>query len=300
MKELWNRSFELFRRHLVLWVPCTIAGILMLALGWLQKAEIHWLMNFFSTKHSALGGDFPSPDLALAQHKTQTIAFPLGILKQFLEVCFFVIALATTSNLVLKIVEEQGPNIVAALRGILPRSREVLLLTVKYMAVMAAFGGVLISLSFLLTQEHFRQFALSKVFVYIYGLVGEGCLAWLLMPSAIRLLRPPDSSALSKQGRKSGVLLAVATSAASLVVQYLVGRAEVTVMVEHQWEGEAIAVINTVIVNAPQIFLFIALAVLALQGLGEETEFEARAEAPLGSRLSDWFRRAREWRGDSF
>jgi hypothetical protein len=85
-----------------------------------------------------------------------------------------------------------------------------------------------------------------------------------------------------------------------LALRYLVGKAEAAVVVHNQWESWAIAVINTVILNTPQVFLFIALSLLALQGLGEERPIGAKSEISWGSQLSVRVRRAREWKGDSF
>jgi hypothetical protein len=71
-------------------------------------------------------------------------------------------------------------------------------------------------------------------------------------------------------------------------------------MLDKLWEGEAIAVVNTIIINAPQVFLFIALALLAIQESGEKTSLAAGPEMSWSNRLLDWVRRAREWRGGSF
>jgi hypothetical protein len=60
-------------------------------------------------------------------------------------------------------------------------------------------------------------------------------------------------------------------------LQYLVGKAETAVILDKSWEGVAIAVMNSVAINAPQVLLFIALAMLA-QGVGEETSLEAEPE----------------------
>jgi hypothetical protein len=150
------------------------------------------------------------------------------------------------------------------------------------------------------TYNHFQELYSSKVILYAYSLVGEGCLAWVLVPAAIRLLRPPHSPAISVQARKWGVLAAVTTSMVVLALRYLVGKAEAAVVVHNQWESWAIAVINTVILNTPQVFLFIALSLLALQGLGEERPIGAKSEISWGSQLSVRVRRAREWKGDSF
>jgi hypothetical protein len=300
MKKLWKRTFELFRTHIHLWVPCSIAGILMIALGRMQKAEIRWLFGIFGTQHSVLGGVAPSTDLSQVQHQVMMVMYPQGLLRQLLEVCFFVAALATTKSLVKMILEAQRPDMVAAVKGIVPEYREILLFSLKYMAVTALFGGALLLASYVLTPEHFQKIAFSKLFVSVYGLVGEGCLAWLLVPSAIRLLRRPGSHTVSTRDRQTGTIFAVAASAVTFGLEFLVGKAESTIILDNQWESDAIAVANSVIVNTPQILLFIALALLAMQTLDEGTSIAAVPEMDWGRQLSDWVRRTREWRGSSF
>jgi len=83
-------------------------------------------------------------------------------------------------------------------------------------------------------------------------------------------------------------------------LQYLVGKAEATVLLDNQWESNAIAAVNSIIINSPQVLLFIALALLALQAWGEEGFLAAEPETNWGNRLLAWLRRAREWKGDSF
>lgn len=271
----------------------------MVTLDRLQRAEVRWLFRFFGTQRSVLGGVVPSTDLPQVQHRVMMVMYPQGALKQFVEICFFVVALAITKSLVNMVLKEQRPDIVAAVRGTVPRYREILLFSLKYMAVMAVFGGVLVLASYVLTQEHFRELAFSKVFVGVYGLVGEGCLAWLLIPSAIRLLRRPGSHAVSISDRQIGTIFAVAASAVTFGLEFLVGKAENTLILNNQWESDAIAAVNSVIVNTPQILLFIALALLAIQTLDEGASIAAAPEKGPGRQLSDWVRRAREWRGSS-
>ncbi len=285
MNELLGKSFEMFRRHLVLWVPCTIAGILMLALGGLEKVEIHWVLNFFATKHSALGTEVPNSDWAYVPDGAVIVTYSLGYLKQFLEVCLFVVALAVTSNLVRSFVEEQSPDMAAALRDVKPQGWEVPLFAIKYMLILAVIVGVPIVVAWLLpTSNYFKELHSSLVIFYAYSLVGEGCLAWVLVPAAIRLLRPPDSPDISVQGRKLGVLAAVTTSAASFVLQYVVGRAESSAIVHPQWERWAIAVMNVTVMTVPQVFLFIAVALLALQAPEKERSIGLKSETSWGRR----------------
>jgi hypothetical protein len=279
MKELWNRTFELSRRNIVLWLPCSIAGILMLGLGKLERAEIRWLVRFFSTKHSVLGGEVSSMDLALAQHRAMMVLYPSSLLKYVLEVCFFVVALAATKNLVHMLLNEQTPDLIGAMRRDLPRSREVLLLSVKYIAVLGLFGGILIVIgSSPLTSDRIHELVLSKPFIYVFGLVGNGCLAWLLVPAAVRLLQPQGTPAISTEGRRLGTAFAVASSACALALEYVVTKAESGLIFGKPWEIDAIAVVNTVIINAPQVLLFIALTLLALQSTGEQKSLVPESE----------------------
>jgi hypothetical protein len=270
MKELWNRAFELFRKHLILWVPCSIAAILMLGLGTLEKIEIHWIFDFFRTQRSVLGGAALTGDLGEAQHRALIVGAPLGLVKEFLEVCLFVVALFVTRELVFMVLEERRPELTAVMRPVLPRYREVMLLSIQYMAVMVVFG---LFLAFLtnssITPWRLHEIGLSRVFTLTYGLVGEGCLAWLLIPAAIRLLRPVGAPAVSTKERKLGTVFAVATSAGSLGLEYLIGKGEAAFVLNSQWEGWAMAVANTIVINAPMVILFIALSALAIQETGE-------------------------------
>jgi hypothetical protein len=299
MKKLWKRTFVLFRRHFLLWVPCSIAGILMTAFERLQKAGIHWLFGFFGTQRSVLGGVVPSSDLSHVQHQVMMIVYPIGTVKDYLEILLFVVALTITKNLVQMVVDAQRPDMIMAVQRVVPRCREVLQFSLRYMAVMVVFGGVLILASFVLTSQRFRELALSKAFLFVVGLIGECCLAWLLVPSAIRLLRPPGSYTVSARDRQTGTIFAVAASAVSFGLEFLVGKGESRLILDNQWEGYAIAVANSVIVNMPQILLVIALALLAIQTLNEGTSIAEVPEMNWGRQLSDWVRRTREWRGGS-
>ena len=243
----------------------------MLWLGRLERAEIRWIVRLFATQHSVLGGEVPTGDLAQMQHQTMMVSYPSTLLKYLIEVSLFVVALAATKNLVCMILNEQEPAIIDALRRVLPRSREVLLLSVKYIAVLAVFGGIFIVVgSSPLTSHRIHELALSSAFIYIFALVGQACLAWLLLPSALRLLQPPGSLMTTNVSRRLGTAFAVASSACALLLEYFVGKAESAVTFDKPWEGNAIAVVNTLIVNMPQVLLFIALTLLALHASGQD------------------------------
>jgi hypothetical protein len=58
-----------------------------------------------------------------------------------------------------------------------------------------------------------------------------------------------------------GTGFAVATSASALALEYLVGKAEAVIILDKQRKGEAIAVVVTVVINAPQVLLLIGFAI---------------------------------------
>lgn len=269
MGDLLKRVIKLLRYHPVLWAPCSVAAVLMFALDGLVKTAIHRMLAFFSNQYSVLGGEVPSGDLTVAQHRTMMIMIPMGTLVNFLEICLFVVALFITKELVRMTLAEQRPEIKEAIYEIRTRYREVLIFSIKYMAVMAVFGASLVLLSYL--PRFLRHVFMSRTSVLIFALACESCLAWLLLPAAMRLLRSQGDPAISNQQRKLGIVLAVAASAVSMLLEALVKRAEAPVIIGSATAGYAIGFVNTVIINAPQVMLFVALALIAIQGNSEES-----------------------------
>lgn len=279
MMALWDRTFQLFRSHLILWVPCSVAAILMLVLSRLEKAWIYWLFEFFLTQRSVLGGRVQSADIVGAQHRAMMMVYPIGFLKQFLEVCFFVAAFFMTKELVCMILEDRRPEMMAAVRNIAPRYRAILIFSTKYMVLLGVLGfAPLALLASPLMPGHIHEIVVSKIFIYSYSLLAEAWLAWLLVPAAIALLRPPGALITSNQERRLGTICAVATSAISLVIQYSVGRFQTAFVIDTRWQEWALASVSTVLVNAPEVMLFIALALLAIQNFRQENVIAAEPE----------------------
>jgi hypothetical protein len=271
MKELSKHAFELFRRHIVLWVPCSVAAIMVFALDRLQKVEIHALVRFFSTRRSVLGGEAPVTDWGQIQHRTMLVGIPVGTLKTYFEICLFVAALIVTKELVRMVLSEHEPEIGEAVRGLAPRYREVLLFSLKYIVAAVLFVAFPLFLASLLPSERIREIALSKTFLICFGLIAEGCIAWLLLPAAIRMLRSPRSLAVSVQDRQLGTIYVVATALASFALEYLIGEIEAKFTYRGAGQSWAIALLNTVLINAPQVLLFIVLSLLAIRDSSEES-----------------------------
>ena len=181
-------------------------------------------------------------------------------------------ALAMTAKLVGMILERQKPDLMIALKGISAEWSEILLFSLKFSVVLGMIGAVMIlSTSSALISYRLLGIVASKAFVYPVTLALEAGAGWLLMPATIRLLTAPDAAPVSTESRKLGTILFVLTSAAALALENLIGRVEAGVILENQSEVTAVAVFNTVVMNTPEVLLFIALALLALEAKGQAT-----------------------------
>ncbi|MCL2649347.1 MAG: hypothetical protein FWD61_20525 [Phycisphaerales bacterium] len=267
IKELWWQTFELFVTRPVLWVPCSIAAVLYFVLNRLQKIWNYWLAEFFATQHSVLGGTEPVAEPLKASFKAMWFISPLGFLKGFVVVCSFVTALFITKELVDMALDKQRLRMIAAARDIMPGCRGILLFSLKYLV---AFGAGLLFTIFLMPTspimpERFDRITTSTEYTHVVILLMFACVAWLLMPSAIRLLRPQSSSKVSIEERTMGTIFAVVASEGSWALGYFVGKVEYSLELNSQWGWWAVSVLNTIVINLPQVILFIALALLAIQ-----------------------------------
>lgn len=203
------------------------------------------------------------------------VTTPIALLEGYLEICFFVVALLVTKELVWMVKENQLPNLVKSVQAVAPRLREVLVFSLKYGALL---GVLEILIAVPLALDPIRRFTLWNELSYLSGFIAEACLAWLLVPSAIHLLRPPNSLNAPTDQRIMGTVLAVVTSAGCLALQYLLGNAEAELPIYTQADSSLIAMANTVVINLPQVMLFIGLALLATNQLSEETIVEPQPD----------------------
>ena len=218
------------------------------------------------TQHSVLDGDVISYDTHEAVHRAFLVSIPIGLCREFLTVCLFVVALAMTAKLVAMILAEQEPRMAETLKGLVPAWRAILLFSLKYMLALGVLDLVMIlSTTSAMSSYRLLEIAASKAFIYPVSLAWEAGIAWLLMPSAIQLLRVPNIATVSIECRKRGTVFAVLASATALALENLVGLAEARVSFDNQWELIAVSALNSIVVNASEVLLFISLALLAAE-----------------------------------
>lgn len=88
--------------------------------------------------------------------------------------------------------------------------------------------------------------------------------------AAIRMLQLPGSLAVSVRDRQLGTIYVIATALASFALEYLIGVIDAKFTYSGAGESWAIAVVNTMLINAPQVLLFIVLSLLAIRGASDE------------------------------
>jgi hypothetical protein len=193
------------------------------------------------------------------------VTIPLGLCRQFLEVLVFVAAFLVTVNMVGVLLVSQRPEWLKVLKEIVSRWRAVLLFSLTLMVAMGVLAGLLfLPASYLLKSAHLQQVAASRAFILSETLIFVTCLAWVLLPAAIRLARASGGPSASDQDRKIGVAYVVIASAIAFALEHAIGWAENAVVLHNNWEVALLSAVNSILESAPNILLFIALALLSL------------------------------------
>jgi uncharacterized membrane protein len=269
MKELLRKTFELIRDNPILWAPCLVAELLAICLWHLRGIAEKAIFRWFSTSHSVLGGGVPAPtDQAFAK---ATLAYiPLGLATIFVIICLFVVVLLVTAGMVNAIMREQEPDARKALAGLTHDWRRILLFSLKFLLAIGVVGvAVTVPLFYLLRAAHHPEYLTSPLWLPVILILYMGCLAWLMMPPAIRLQRPEMAGPISTQDSSWGMILAIVASETGNALGILSQKLEKGMILEFRWEWTALSMLNSILANAPDVLLFVALALLASESAAE-------------------------------
>jgi hypothetical protein len=213
-------------------------------------------------------------------HRAVMASIPIGFATYFVNVCFFVVALVVTARMVDAVWQQQRPDAIVALAGITPRWREILLFSLKFLVVYGVLtAAVLLPASFLLKAVLYGEITISKIFVFVGVVVVAGCTACLLIPSAIRLLQAPEFGSVTAEDKRRGTIFAILAVAVANALGDLFQRAESAMTFTSHIESTVVPLVTALLVNAPDVLLFIALALLAkgLRSDGIQASDEAMA-----------------------
>jgi hypothetical protein len=267
MKETLSRSFELFQRHPILWVPGSAALLIVFVLKQLERAWIHWMFNQFSTQHSVLGGEvFSAEGAAEAQSRSIMMATPVGLCRAFLTVLFFTLAFVVTANLARMIEEGTPASLGSACKAAIPQWRRIAWFAIVYMVVAGSLALVSLLFSTPLFNEQYHQIFASRLFIRSFATLCAGCLAWVLLPKAIRLLQSSPVSISPRRRVLAAVVVALVDFVGLLVEDFLHWAEQGRIRGNH-WDAIVVSAGNSLLTNLAQVFLFVFVAVLATQSI---------------------------------
>jgi hypothetical protein len=265
MQELCRRTYELLRTHPALWLPYLVAELLAIFLWQLWGMAREGIFKWFTTGHSVLGGNLSAPrDNYAALDRASIVGLPLGLATVLVVVCLFVAALVATAAMVNSIGREQKLDASEILGGVAQRWRAILLFALRFLIVFGVIGAGTTAVFFFALRMTHRE-DLHTWYVSNSGmmLVWVGCAAWLVMPAVIRLLRGDAAGMLSTQSRNRGTVIAILVSEAGVALGAIAQKLEAPMVLDAHWEFKALGVLNSILANAPDVVLFIALALLA-------------------------------------
>ena len=215
-------------------------------------------------------------DPAARRIRAATAYAPLGFGTQLLCVCLFIVALVATARLVHMILAKEEPDLIGALRTIVPRSRAILLFSLKFLVVFLVLtSAVLLPFNSFLMVDH-PELGTSPIFISLVMLAETACTAWFLMPAAVRLLSAPEGGLVSAEARKQGVVLAIVSVVSMIGLGFIVQKLKAGMIFDSPAELAVISMAAELMVNAPYILLFIALSIIA-SGRKRETSIQQNA-----------------------
>lgn len=269
MQKLCGRVAELLRMHPILWLPYIAADLLAICLWRLRGLAEKGIFHLFTTghSHSVLGGDIAFHRYDSAALARASIAYaPIGIATIIAVVCLFVAALVATAYIVDSIEREQRPDAREILSKLAAHWRRILLFALRFLITVGVFfAGTTLLSYYLLSLAHRQELLTSFWLLAGVILIGVGCTAWLVMPAAMRLIRGEAAVLVSTQTRIRGTILAILAVEAGAAIGFFVPKLEASMLLNSRWKITALSAFNSVIANAPDALLFIALALLAAE-----------------------------------
>lgn len=267
MRELWRKSFELFRRHPVLWAPYVCAELLAFCLSTLRRMATKPILLWFArtTTRSALGGESVTYDFAKGQRHAFLAIWPLDWGVRYVNVCLLTAALMVTACLIAALVHGQRFGWKNALSSLRIRAKSILVFALKLAALMLVSTAILIlPVSYVDVHWNLDQ---TQYFPAAIGgaIVTNALIAWIVTPMALRLLQSPGGTLLDAQRKKLGRYSAVITVFVIAVLEFAIPRAESRLQLHSNLQAQTLFALNDLANNLPFLLLFIVLALLALE-----------------------------------
>lgn len=266
MRELWRKTFDLFKAHPVLWAPYAVAELLGFSLTKLRRMAIYPLMRWLSTTttRSVLGGKTETFNVDTGYHRTILLGGLLGNGTHYVNVCLLTLALVLTAVLALAFLRAETADrsgIVAALR---PNAKGILLFALKFCVVFWVLSMVFVWPLGYLTKEFPNASGLTaSLLLDGESLLVIGCIAWIMAPLAVALVHPQSTPPVDAVQKNRARYFALLTILATSILRVVVNRIDSNVPASSGMETTAISALARLVINAPMAMLFTLFALIA-------------------------------------
>lgn len=269
MRQLWRNAANLLWQHPILWLPLLFADLLAFCLGEVQKLLAHAIAVRSLQEHSALGNTpYTNIHRDTSQVWEQLLTSSSGLLIQFLSVCLYTAAFLITANLVRLFLQNLSPNLWSSVKSANLRLPAILSFSLKLFVlsfVIALF--ITTPLYFVFFRNHRGNIVATPYFAYGVTLLISLCVAWIITPAAITLLRSPNFKPITSKTIMRGIGSSILTVTASTTLALLAQIAQRSLLSNsapmQPIAIQAIHAIASLLTSVPYIFLFIVLALLA-------------------------------------
>jgi len=266
MRELWRKSFELFRRHPVLWAPYVCAELLTFVLSTVRRMALKPILYWFArtTNKSVLGGQSTTYDFGAGRHEAVIAGGALDWATHYLNACLLTAALVVTALVLAAVLQGRIPEWMDILRTVRARTKRITVYALKFCVLMLAANAIvwvpILSSDFLPQPEQLTYYFFSMG----VPLLLTAIVAWIMTPVALRLLCGLESPPITAERRKLGRYFALIVILVSFIFQFALQRLETHIALHSFLSVTAFGAFIDLLINMPILFLFIALALLAL------------------------------------
>jgi hypothetical protein len=269
MRQLWHKAANLFWQHPILWLPLLFADLLAFSLGEVQKLLAHAIAIRSLQEHSVLGNTpYTNIHRDTSQVWEQLLTSSSGLLIQFLSVCLYTAAFLITASLVRLFLQNLSPNLSSAVKSANLRLPAIFSFSLKLFVlsfVIALF--ITTPLYFFFLRSHLGSTVATPYFAYGLTLLISLCVAWVITPAAITLLRSPNFKPITSETIMQGIASSILTVTASTTLALLAQIAQRSLLSNsapmQPIAIQAIHAIASLLTSVPYIFLLIVLALLA-------------------------------------
>jgi len=234
-----------------------------------DKGILHWRFIGSTTSHSILSPDLVEThfDEAAFLRTAERIHFVVRWGIRYIDDCLYTIAIILTALLLNRLRIEHGQRLREVFAGLRSYPARILAYAAKsWLLSLCLF--VFISMP---VTKFADKFALSNrsafyAMYYCVDLLWALCLAWVMAPLTIKLLRPVGAAAVTADEKRLGRYAYFFIQAAAFAFSHLVDSWLARLPLHSSAEQVAFEV-SAIVTNLPFVLLYVAFAMIALPDL---------------------------------